>query len=167
MGAVGSGGVCYLHHELIAQLEISAADVDTEIAWETREVDRREKLLRGGRPRIELGGKTTILVDDGVATGATMHAAVEALRAAVPSRIVAAAPTWSSSAYAQFGLLADEVVGVTVSDSFFSVGQWYQDFPEIDDEEVRRLLEQADLAVFSRPKGDTACAKSRSPSSSV
>jgi len=167
MGAVASGGVRYLNQELIAQLGISAADVDTEAAWETREIERREKLLRGNRPRIELDGKTAILVDDGVATGATMRAATQAVRAASPARLVVASPTWASSAYAQFRLLADEVVGVTISDSFFSVGQWYEDFSEIDDEEVRSLLERADLAVFSRPKGDTACVKPRSPSSSV
>jgi predicted phosphoribosyltransferase len=167
MGAVASGGVCYLNHELIAQLRIPRADVDTEIAWETCAIARRERLFRGARRPLDLAGKTVILVDDGVATGSTLRAAVEAVRAARPARVVVASPTWSSSAHAQFELLADEVVGVMVNETFFSVGQWYEDFSVITDEEVRNLLERADLAVFSRSPGGPACGKPRSRSSSV
>jgi len=167
MGAVATGGVCYLNRELIAQLGISTADVDREIQWGTWEIERREKLLRGRRARIDLGGKTVILIDDGVATGATMRAAVAAVRAALAARLVVAAPTWAASELAHMRLLADEVVGVLVSEAFVSVGQWYEDFSETNDDEIRRLLERADLAVFSRSKGDTACDKPRSSSSSA
>jgi putative phosphoribosyl transferase len=167
MGAIASGGVCYLDHALIAQLRIPQADVDTEIAWETHELERREKLLRGTGPRRDLAGKTIIVVDDGVATGSTMRAAVEALRKSLPARVIVAAPAWAATAYEHFGLLADEAVGVTVSDAFYSVGQWYEDFSEVSDDDVRNLLERADLAVFSRSPGGPKCAKPRPPSSSV
>src|SRR5512139_432684 len=145
MGAVAAGGYRYLDRALIAQLGVPEAAVETETAWEVHEVERRERLLRGGRTRIDLAGKTVVLVDDGVATGSTMRAAVEAVRASRPARVVVAAPTWSSNAYSQFARLADEAVGVLVSDAFYSVGQWYEDFSEVHDDEVRNLLEKADL----------------------
>jgi predicted phosphoribosyltransferase len=167
MGAVASGGVCTLDRGLIAQLRIPHTDVDTEVAWETHELTRREKLLRGTKPRRDLAGKTVILVDDGVATGSTMIVAIEAVRLSKAAHVVAAAPTWSSTAHAHVALLADEAVGLMISDAFFSVGQWYEDFSAVSDDDVRNLLEQADLAVFSRSPGGPKCAKPRPPSSSV
>ena len=139
-GALASGGVRVLDDELVAAIaSLDAATIEAVTARERVELARREAAYRGGRPPLELAGRTAVLVDDGIATGATMRAAVEAVRTEA-SRVIAAAPVASERAVALLASAADEVVTVHVPARFSSVGAHYRVFDQLNDDDVRRLL---------------------------
>jgi putative phosphoribosyl transferase len=143
MGAIASGGVRVLNDDVVRFLGISPEIIDAVTEKEARELQRREALYRGERPFPELKGRTVIIVDDGLATGATMRAAVAAVRAMGPARVVVAVPTASIQACQSLAQEADEVISVITPEPFYGVGLWYAEFPQTSDEEVRRLLREA------------------------
>lgn len=144
MGAIATGGVRVLNEELVRTLGMPERVLDAVVAREQQELARRERLYRGQRPPPEVRGRTAILVDDGLATGATMQAAVKALRRLQPARIVVAVPTASPETCEQMRTEADEVICATTPEPFHAVGLWYQDFSQTTDDEVRELLARAE-----------------------
>jgi predicted phosphoribosyltransferase len=146
MGAVASGGVRVENEEVIRSLGISRRTLDDVTEAEQRELARREREYRQGRPFPSIRDGTVVLVDDGVATGSTMMAAVKALRQQGPAAIVVAAPVMSRSAHAALSRLADVCVVVATPEPFYGVGAWYQDFTQTTDDEVRALLAQTPAA---------------------
>ncbi len=140
IGAIASGDVTVLSTDLIAELGVPRAAVDAAIAREREELARRERACRPGRPPLALGGKTVLLVDDGLATGATMRAAVAAIRRLGPRSIVVAVPVGSPQACGVASAVADACVCVRAPPDFMAVGEWYEDFAQTTDEEVRDLL---------------------------
>lgn len=143
MGAIASGGVQVLNDEVINWLRPSAHVVEAVARAELAELDRRDRLYRGGRPLLPLDGRVAILVDDGLATGSTMRAAVQAVRQLRAARVVAAAPVGARDTCDALRLVADDIVCVLSPDRFVAVGAWYLDFSETSDDEVRRLLRAA------------------------
>ena len=143
MGAIAPGGVRVFNGEIVNALRIPDEVIDAVSAKELIELQRREKAYRAGRPPVELEGKTAIVVDDGVATGSTMLAAISALRQLNVARIVVAAPVIAASTYSEMQRAADEVAAVMMPEKFYAVGLWYEDFSQTSDEEVRELLAQA------------------------
>lgn len=140
MGAVASGGLRVLNEEIVEQLGIPADQIDAVAAKELEELARRERLYRGGRPPPDLCGRTVIVVDDGLATGATMRAAIGALRQARPARIIVAIPVAAPEIRDEFKNLADDIICGTTPEPFFAVGRWYIDFEQTTDDEVVALL---------------------------
>jgi predicted phosphoribosyltransferase len=163
MGAVATGGVRVLNDQLVERLGIPAPLIDAVAARESQELARRERLYRGGRPPPDVGGRTVILVDDGLATGATMHAAIEALRQQNPARIVVAVPVASSDTCEEMKKKADDVVCAMTPEPFHAVGRWYKDFSQTTDEEVRELLARRnapdDSKATETPAADNALIK--------
>ena len=143
MGAIASGGVCVLDHALVHQLGISQAAVDAITSAEQRELARREALYRGARPLPPLQRRTAVLVDDGLATGSTMLAAVQALHEQQAGRIVVAVPVASAETCERLRSEADAVVCAATPEPFRAVGLWYADFSQTSDDEVQRLLADA------------------------
>ena len=142
MGAMASGGVRVLNRDVVEALHIPNEVVEQVIAREQRELERREREYRGDRPFPDLRGKTVILVDDGLATGSTMLAAVMALRQKQPARIVVAVPVGSPETCDAFRDHVDEIVCAITPDPLYGVGLWYTDFSQTTDDEVRKLLAQ-------------------------
>ena len=140
MGAIASGGVQVLNEDVVAQLGLSTAAIEAVAVRERRELQRRERLYRNQRPAPGVRGYTVILVDDGIATGATMRAAIRALRQLQAGRIVVAAPTMAWSTAQEMRAEADDCVAVMTPTEFYGVGQWYEDFSQTTDQEVRDLL---------------------------
>jgi len=143
MGAVATGGVRVLNDQLVERLGIPEQLIDAVAARERQELARRERLYRGSRPPPDVRGRTVILVDDGLATGATMYAAIEALRKQNPGRIVVAVPTASPDTCEEMKKKADDVICAVTPEPFHAVGRWYQVFSQTTDEEVAELLAQA------------------------
>lgn len=143
MGAIASGGVLVLDEGVLRWLGISEEQIQKALARELDELRRREVAYRDGRPLPDLEGKTVILVDDGLATGASMQAAARAVRRHEPARIVVAVPVASRATCDQFRDDVDEVVCAVTPEPFYAVGNWYADFSQTSDEEVRELLERA------------------------
>jgi predicted phosphoribosyltransferase len=143
MGAIAQGGVQVLNPEVIEPLRIPVAAIERVAAAEREELARRERLYRGTEPLPELAGKTVILVDDGLATGSTMAAAVAGVRTHHPERIIVAVPVASRQAIAMMRQVADECIAVLTPRSFGGVGEWYEDFRQTSDDEVRTLLADA------------------------
>jgi putative phosphoribosyl transferase len=143
MGAIATGGVRVLNQRVLREAAIPASAVEEVAANEERELARREREYRGERPRPDVAGRTVILVDDGLATGASMHAAVEALRLQGPRRTVVAVPIAAPETCAAFRAEVDEVVCAITPELFFAVGLWYEDFSQTSDQEVRDLLARA------------------------
>lgn len=156
MGAIGPGGVRVLNATVVRSLGITDAALDEVAARETQELDRRQRLYRGELPPLALGGRVVIAVDDGLATGATMRAAVSALRVAGPARVVVAVPVGPGPTCRELAAEADEVVCVRTPVTFQAVGQWYDDFAQTTDAEIRRLLSTP--ATPSGPPGDESTA---------
>jgi len=143
MGAIASGGVRVFNGEIVNALRIPDEVIDAVSSEELIELQRREKVYRAGLPPFDVEGKTIIVVDDGIATGSTMLAAVSALRQLNAARIIIAAPVIAGSTYYEIRRAADDVAAVIVPESFSAVGQWYEDFSQTSDKEVRELLAQA------------------------
>jgi putative phosphoribosyl transferase len=143
MGALASGGVRVLNPNVVRMLDIPEAAVEAVTRSEQRELERREHLYRGDRPPPDVRGRIVILVDDGLATGSTMLAAVKALQTQRPARIVVAVPTASAETCEELRSEADEVVCATTPEPFRAVGLWYEDFSQTSDDEVRDLLSRA------------------------
>jgi len=140
MGAVATGGVRVLNDSIVRSLGIPREVIDAVTARELEELAHRERLYRGDRPSVDVRGRTVILVDDGLATGATMVAAVRALRQRGPARIVVAVPIAPPETCAALRAEADDVVCTMTPEPFRAVGVWYQDFSQTTDDEVRALL---------------------------
>jgi putative phosphoribosyl transferase len=145
MGAIASGSVRVLNQEIIDWLQIQPSVIDRVTELETAELGRRERAYRGAMPALEMAGKIAILVDDGIATGSTMRAAVEVVRSRNPQRVVIAVPTAPASTLKELQGVADDFVCVISSDAFVGVGQWYEDFRQVSDEVTRDLYERARL----------------------
>jgi putative phosphoribosyl transferase len=143
MGAIASGGVRVLNRELISALGIPDEMVEEVTQEEQRELERREREYRDGRPPIDVRGRTVILVDDGLATGSSMRVAVLALKQKQPAQIVVAVPVAPRESCAEMESVADKVVCAVTPEPFWGVGQWYEDFSQTSDEEVRDLLRRA------------------------
>ena len=142
MGAIASGDICFLNDSVIRSLEISPEVVDRAITRERHELKEHERVFRPGHP-VELRDREIILVDDGLATGASMRAAVMAARERHPARVIVAVPVAARETYQDFKKLADEIICVQTPANFEGVGQWYEDFSQTSDEEVRRLLAES------------------------
>jgi predicted phosphoribosyltransferase len=147
MGAIAGGGVRVINYDVVNALMISEETIEIATSMQRAELERREQIYRGDRPQPEVRGKVAILVDDGLATGASMRAAVRALRKLDPARIVVAVPTGAPSTCREFDALADETICLTTPEPFYGVGAWYDDFSQTTDEEVRELLEMAEEKV--------------------
>jgi putative phosphoribosyl transferase len=147
MGAIAAGGGRVLSQDVIAQLGVSAAVIEQVSARERAELERRDTTYRGNRPRPALAGKTVIVVDDGLATGATMEAAVGALRQRGVVRIIVAAPVGAVESCRRLGLLADAVVCLETPEPFNAVGLWYRIFDQTSDEEVIELLARGPVSL--------------------
>ena len=145
MGAIASGSFQTLDQDLIRELGISREDVDAVIHKERAEVERREKLYRKGLPALDLRGKTALLVDDGLATGSTMLVAARYVRSLKPARMLIAVPVGSVQACERLKPEADDCVCLATPEPFMAVGQWYADFPQVNDSEVQRFLEAGRL----------------------
>jgi putative phosphoribosyl transferase len=143
MGAIASGGMRVLNHPLIAHLGISSAVVEHVTIREQREIQRREHIYRGNLPPLPIEGRAVILVDDGLATGASMLAGVQAVRAQQPKRIIVAVPVASNEACEEFRQHVDDVVCAFTPEPFHAVGIWYEDFSQTSDVEVQELLQKA------------------------
>ena len=143
MGAIASGGVTVLNDPLIRHLGIQPAIIDRIIARERQEIERREQTYREGRPPLAIKNRRIILVDDGVATGASMLAAMRAVRNREPKSLIAAVPVASREACEEFKQTADAVICAETPEPFYAVGVWYQDFSQTSDAEVRDLLRRA------------------------
>jgi putative phosphoribosyl transferase len=142
MGAIASGGVRVLDEPLIRMEGVSQEDVEAVAGREEQEAERREQIYRAGRPALELRDRTVILVDDGLATGSTMQAAVKCVKSLQPAAVVVAVPVASRQACVRLRQVADECKCLAVPERFGSVGEWYQDFKQTSDAEVRDLLRQ-------------------------
>jgi putative phosphoribosyl transferase len=143
MGAAATGKIRVLNEALIRELGISEETIESVAAEEERELQRREQLYRPDSMPRQLTGKTVILVDDGLATGSTMHAAVLALRRQQPARLVVAVPVAAASSCEEFKNDVDEIVCATTPEPFHSVGEWYEQFSQTSDQEVQDLLRRA------------------------
>jgi putative phosphoribosyl transferase len=144
MGAITTDGIRVLDDDLIRTLGIDEDAIEAVTAREERELARREHLFRGDRAPPQIEGRTIVLVDDGLATGASMRAAVRALREEAPARVIVAVPVAAPSTCEQMAAEADEVVCAATPEPFRAVGLWYEDFTQTSDEEVRELLARAD-----------------------
>jgi putative phosphoribosyl transferase len=149
MGAIASGGVRVINQDVVRRLGIPQAIVDRVAEQERRELERRENAYRDGRPAPTIEGRTVLLVDDGLATGASMWAAVAALRQRNPAQIVVAVPTASKETCDSFRDVVDDIICAITPDPFMAVGVWYKNFSQTTDDEVRRLLRQAHERSFT------------------
>ncbi len=140
MGAIASGGVRVMNEEVLGQIRISEYEIEAVSRREELELKRREAAYRGDRPKLDVTGLTLILVDDGLATGSTMRAAVKALRRQKPGRIIIAVPTASPDVCDEFRAEVDEIICGITPTPFHAVGAWYEDFSQTTDEEVEQLL---------------------------
>jgi putative phosphoribosyl transferase len=143
MGAIAPGGVRVLNHNVVQALNISDEIIETIAAGEQQELERREQAYRGDRPKPDVRGRTLILVDDGLATGASMRAAVIALRRQEPAGIIVAVPTAAAETCEALKGEVDEIVCVATPQPFLGIGASYEEFSQMTDEEVRELIEAA------------------------
>jgi putative phosphoribosyl transferase len=141
MGAIASGGVLVLNHEVVQMYALSTEVIHNVVVQEQHELERREQRYRGRRPVSEVRGRTIILVDDGIATGATMRAAIAAVRKRHPARIVLAVPVAAFTTCEELEMQVDELISIIIPEELYSVGFWYEYFPQATDKEVRDLLE--------------------------
>lgn len=141
MGAIASGGIRVMNEDIVRFIGITPPEIDQVEAEERKELQRREQAYRGDRPWPELAGQCVILIDDGLATGATMRAAVEAVRTRAPAEIVVAVPVAPPDTIARLRELADAVICLAEPEPFQAIGLWYVDFSQVSDDEVRELLD--------------------------
>lgn len=154
MGAIATGGVRIVNERIAAELDVSESSLAAAAAQEELELVRRDRLYRGQRPQVDVSGRTVILVDDGLATGATMRAAVAAVRSMGAAHIVVAVPCGSSSTCRGLSKEADEVVCAATPEPFYAVGMWYEDFTQTTDDEVRALLDRSASTARSQDRTD-------------
>jgi predicted phosphoribosyltransferase len=145
MGAIATGGVLVLNRDVVDHISITREDLDAVVEEERRELRRRELAFRGHAQAPDIRGKTVILIDDGIATGSTMRAAIEAIKQQRPACLVVAAPVASQQAAAEIRKEVDEFVALMTPDDFGAVGQYYEDFAQTSDDEVRHLIERAKI----------------------
>jgi putative phosphoribosyl transferase len=143
MGAIASGGVRVLNDEVVRALAVPPSVIDAVARREEEELRRREEAYRGSRPSPDVRGRVVILVDDGLATGSTMRAAVRAVKQMQPARVVVAVPVAAAATRDDLAAEVDEIVCATPPEPFLAVGRWYQDFSQTTDDEVRDLLRRA------------------------
>lgn len=143
MGAIATGGFRVLNEDVLEALDLRTEDIEQAAKRETAELERRERAYRRGEPAPVLEGKSVILVDDGLATGASMQVAVRSVRSENPAAIVVAVPTAPWSTCKQLETMADTVICLDTPENFWAVGQWYENFDQTTDEEIMMLLEQA------------------------
>ena len=143
IGAIASSGVRVLNETVVQQLRVTVDEIEDVTRREATELQRREKAFRDGRPPVPVQDRVCILVDDGLATGSTMRAAVMALKKQRPQRIIVAVPVASADTCAEFESLVDEVICLYTPEPFMAVGRWYDDFTQTSDDEVRESLERA------------------------
>jgi putative phosphoribosyl transferase len=143
MGAIASGGIRYIDQRLIDALGVPPDALDAVEARERVELERRERAFRVGRPPLDVAGKQVIVIDDGLATGATMAAGIEALRTRNPARVIVAVPVAPPETCEALGRRADQIVCLVTPSRMYSVGTWYEDFEQTTDAEVRELLDAA------------------------
>lgn len=143
MGAIAPGEVRVLNPDIVHSLRISEEIIEAVAKRERKELDRRQRAYRGDRPPPQVQGRCVILVDDGLATGATMRTAIKAIRQQQPSRIVVAVPVAPADTVQTLREEADEVVCLATPEPFWAIGSWYREFPQTSDEEVKDLLERA------------------------
>lgn len=155
MGAIATGGVRVLNTDVVDEIGISAQSIDKVAQAELQELHRREHAYRGERPLPKLKDQCVILIDDGLATGATMRAAIQAVRQQQPARLVVAVPVAPTHTIAALKMEVDEVICPAMLEHFFSIGQWYEDFSQISDDEVRVLLERAWKQQAGNVEADT------------
>ncbi len=151
MGAMASGGVRVLNEDVVRTLGIPDEIIEAVSEKEKAELARRERCYRDDRPPPDVRGRTVLLVDDGLATGSTMRAAVAALRKLHPARVVVAVPVGSAETCAEMAEVADDTVCARTPEPFYAVGLWYDDFTQTTDEEVHDLLDRADGTAAGRP----------------
>ena len=152
MGAIASGGITVLNDEVVRVLSIPKAAIDAVARDEQEELRRREQVYLQGRDPVPPDGKVVILIDDGLATGSTMRAAVKAVRQRNPARLVVAVPVGAPDTCAELSSLADEVVCVNMPEPFSAVGLWYRNFDQTEDEEVLALLGDHARLASLRPR---------------
>ena len=145
MGAIASGGIRVMNEAVVRAFGITRDAIEQTVAAQLKELHRREQAYRGHEGTPEIEDMTVILVDDGIATGSTIHAAVDALRQQAPKRIIIAVPTTSTDARAMLEPLADDFIALITPDDFRAVGQWYEDFAQTSDAEVTQLLAKSAL----------------------
>jgi len=143
MGAIASGGVRVLDRETIEALGVTELEIESTTVKEQKELERRERVYRGGRPPLDVRGKTVIVVDDGIATGSSMRAGIKALRQMKPARIVVAVPVAPESTCSHLEREVDELVCLDTPELFYAIGQFYADFSQVTDGEVQGLLRQS------------------------
>ena len=143
MGAIASGGVRVLNEEVVHWYGISESAIERISREEQEELERRERAYRDDRPSPDFTNKVVVLIDDGLATGSTMRAAAQAVRARQPARVVIAVPVGAPQTCAELAAVADEVICVRMPEPFSAVGQWYLNFSQTDDDEVRDLLQKS------------------------
>jgi predicted phosphoribosyltransferase len=151
MGAIASGGVRVLNDDVVRWYGITSAAIDAVAQDEQHELDRREAAYREGREPAPVEGRVVILIDDGLATGSTMKAAVQAVRQRTPARVIVAVPVGARETCDALSAIADEVVCARMPEPFSAVGQWYLDFDQTTDEEVRQLLRTHARTVTTHP----------------
>lgn len=153
MGAIATGGLRVLNEDVVQALGLELPAIERAVERETIELERRERIYRGDRAPLSLAGKTVVLVDDGLATGASMEVAVDAARTHDPAAVVVAVPTGPPSTCARLRGIADAVVCLDTPRGFFAVGQWYEDFRQTTDEEIIALLHEAHTGRHARDTG--------------
>jgi predicted phosphoribosyltransferase len=146
LGAIASGGVRVLNRDVVARLDLPPEAIEAAAAREQQEVERRERLYRGIRPPLDVRGRHVVLVDDGLATGATMEAAIQAVRQLAPAGVVVAVPVAPVETVQRLRGLVEAVVCLAMPEPFLGIGQWYGDFHQMSDAEVRSWLERAPAA---------------------
>jgi len=140
MGAVATGGVRVLNDDVIRSTGVTTADIDAAVATQRAEIERRERLYRGGRPAPDLRDRTVVVVDDGIATGATVRAALAVIRAQHPRKLVLATPVAQASVAASLAHDVDELVCALLPAELYAIGLWYDQFPQLTDEDVQQIL---------------------------
>jgi putative phosphoribosyl transferase len=152
VGAVAEGGQVFVSRELIEHVGMTGLELAQATETKRREVEERVRKFRGDRPRPSLAGRVVLLVDDGIATGGTMRAAIEAIRAEQPKQLVLAVPVAAPDTLTELGPLVDRVVCLLTPEDLHAIGLWYDDFTQVADEEVSRLLERARSQPPPRPR---------------
>ena len=152
MGAIASGGVRILNYDVVSWLNISSGTIDEVAAHELRELQRRDRVYRGDRSPPDIRNKTIILVDDGIATGSTIRAAIAILQQQQPRRIIVATPVAPLVVCQELQALVDEVVCLSMPEPFYAIGLWYENFAQTTDAEVRKLLEKSNQIFNNQHK---------------